>query len=191
MSTSLGMKLVIAINICLLLSGCFPVVENIFRPEADGGVLRETSCGYNQGPGRWDKIELAKDGITVSMQFYELDGNPRLAVSFSVPDGATLQLLTPTFTWSNGERTEALKPDRITWSSWKSQDLNTAMIGATELVGLRSYPKEYYLNFPTPLQKSRTAFTVELPGLKLNQRAIAFPPVRFVPAKAAYLAGYC
>lgn len=86
--------------LCLtLLTGCVPLISEIFEPDAEGGRLRETSCGYTSGPGRWDEIELVEDDVRITVRTANNEPtNPnglRISTSLSIPGGKTIKLASP------------------------------------------------------------------------------------------------
>jgi hypothetical protein len=192
------MKLFIAISICLLVSGCFPIVENIYRPEASGGKLLETSCNYNQGPGRWDMIELSQEGVRMQVQAREINQQLKVSIKFLIPDGVTLQLVSTNFVLSDGNPQKAIELGDVEFYELErqlpvinKQQLTDPMIGKTYAGKWKPYDKEFWTSLSTPSQQVRNAFTLEMPQIRINEKPTVFPLIRFSPSKAAYLAGYC
>lgn len=192
------MKSFIAIIACLLVSGCYPVSENIYRPEAPGGKLLETSCNYNQGPGRWDKVELSQDKVRLQAQATEINQELVISVTFIVPDGVTLQLAAPNFYLFDAKERKALEPGEAGFydrdrqpPGWRKQAPSDPMIGNTFAGRWKPYDQQYTYFFRLPPQKERSEFTLEVPQLKNNGKPASFPRIHFVPAKATYFAGYC
>ena len=169
------------------------MIESIYRPEANEGTLRETTCGYNNGPGRWDRIEILKENVGVQVQAQQIKDDLVVFATFFVPGtlSATLKNPTAKFYFFDSKKELSL-PVRDAYQvhgvAKRIEDINAPLTGGSSVTERKFLNKDYWykrydFDFKIPGQKGEPFYLV-LPALEVNGKTIEIPKIRFEPQKA-------
>ena len=193
----------IATVLAILTGGCAPWVERIYRPEAPNGRLLETYCGYESGPGRWDRIELNEHGLSLRVRAARIDNGIAFEVRFLIPEGITARLASTTFTISpvGNASSVDVRVEEIRYSlpgvfyQWQSMPVDARMDGksvqASRGKSKGTYRQIYSMSFAIQGFDGNPSFILRLPLIEVNGKSRKFSEVRFAPATETYIAGYC
>jgi hypothetical protein len=179
-------------------AGCtVPWVAQIYRPDAPNAKLLESSCAWQSGPGLWDIIEIAEQGLTVRVHAQDRDDRIAFEVRFLIPADITAKLVSPNFTVVPRNKSAPVKaaPREIKYSppayyyAWRELSIDAVMRGETLIGPVATSRAIYSLSFSIPAWRERSPFSLELPPIQINGEARAFSKIDFTPATEAYLAG--
>ena len=178
----------------LLLTGCFPISESIYRPEAPGGKLVETTHGYNSGPGRWDMIEFSDGGLKLQIRATDKTESKerRLEVilTMKISEASHVRPLSDKFIFQDegGPPTTLRAAEIHTWvrdTSHKPRQV-TETIESMRVTGeIQGSMGTYWIILSVP-QAERVPFYLEPPGLLIDERTFHFPRIHFLPERAFY-----
>lgn len=175
-------------------------MERIYQPEAQGGNLLETSCHYDSGPGRWDKIELNQDGIILHARAEDVQGQLTVEISLFVTEGQVIRFVHPDVKLSLADASSSVGIGAI--SSYglagkrAEQESTAIMLGGKEVGNFRSKragvnSKKYSTLLKIPAHQGSTSFTLTLPTLQSDTHAINFPSIHFRPSLNARVVALC
>jgi len=159
-----------------VLCACVPIplVTDIYEPSAKNGELLDSMCGYNQGPGIWDKIEFKFN-------------KTRLRIRAIDHDDETIRINVSLFT----------RGKELTQYKWESNEFILTSNGARFVIsspqqGGRSIDLtvEGTSNRYFHIDTNRTeegVFDLRLPQLYLNKKKVHIPLIKFKPSTSWYV----
>lgn len=182
---------------CVLLAGCFPNTTDIYRPEASGGILRETMCGFRSGPGIWDEVEFSQFGIRVQVSVGKRKDDFIVNEKLIIPEGlsATISSGTATIYLASSSAKINLQVRDHVWVNGEPRTLplpNSVLVGKTFHDGRKDrYTGQdqnlsYYFTFITK-EAIGEEFYVELPEIVVNGNAMTLPRIHFHHEKITLL----
>ena len=180
------------------LTGCAPINEKIYRPEAPGGQLSGAYCGGRFGPK--EVVTIARAGVRVEVRASDRSFNERgetvrstseqsvatvsFLVAFVIPEGVDFRLLSDKFI--------VFEQGSNDGSPYPVPDLNFSQRGGRlqRILSTKSFldqilvrwglppPERYWGSFSTrgPL---RERFTLAIPRATVNGLTVEFPRVGF------------
>ena len=194
------------------LTGCFPIVETIYRPEVPGGQLSGPYCGgrySGKGLGPKEIVTIVQAGVRVELRASDRSFDERgeavqatsnqsvatvsFLVVFVIPEGVTFRLLSSEFV--------VFEPDRNAGINYSIPDLShffqrggriqrvlstNSILGETVTWWGSPLPERYWGSFTTtgPLPEY---FTLAMPRALVNGQTVEFPKVGFRRATESWV----
>jgi hypothetical protein len=195
-------KHLLAITASISLTACFPVAERIYQPKAQGGTVLESTCHYDSGPGRWDKIELTQGGVTIHVRVEEEQGQLFTRVSIFVPEGKTVSFTRTEATISSKESTQQVSIEAIasydrSAGKMTQQEPTSQMVGRNEPTDTQRYQragansKQFATTVKLPPHYIGQSFTLDFPPLQTGSGYMNFQPIHFEQVMNARLGSLC
>lgn len=165
--------------IVLLLSGCMPVIEGLYQPQADGGKVLETMCRYNSGPGRWDTIEFQRAGAVIRFKAVNAPQGNLLRMSIALQTGDVAQFTSPAVQLNSLALREpfALVANHYVWYARGKRNEQSF---PAKIVGERYGNTQitYYIDFVAP-RDLPVDFEVAPINFLVNDVPMELPKIRF------------
>ena len=178
----------------LLLTGCFPVSESVYRPEASGGKLVETTHRYNSGPGRWDMVEFSDGAVKLQIRASDKieakENVLEINLTMIIPDGSHVQPLSDRFIFlREGDLPRTLRAVEIhTWvrdTSLKPRQVTETIESMAKSGEIQGSMGTYWIILTAP-QPQRGPFYLEPPDLLIDGKTFRFPRIHFLPERTFY-----
>jgi hypothetical protein len=194
--------LILAITASISLTACFPIVERIYQPTAKGGTVLESTCLYDSGTGRWDKIEITQGSITIHVRVEEEQGQLSASIAIFIPEGTTVSFTRTEATISSKESTQQVSIEAVASydrSAGKitQQEPTSQMVGRNEPTGNQRYQragagkKQFATTVKLPNHHIGQSFTLDFPPLQTGSGYISVQPIHFYPNINARVGGLC
>lgn len=142
------------------------------------GTLKNTSCIL----GKEDALQIsASDGvhIVVSAGKYEVKNSITLNIDLILPDGAVVQLLSPTFVLQTTEsRTHRLTVDKITAPGPHTYNATAELRALSPLSNAFSL---WFMDGPAGATSAPIvdSFTLQFPDIRINNKTYHMEPIKF------------
>jgi hypothetical protein len=170
-------KLVLMLS-TLLLAACYPSKATFFEPSAEGGKVMKASCHGHVGYPA--DILFEREGVSVVI--YTVRDKEIMKVYFRIPPGVSVSFRPNKFAWSSGSESHHLQPTNIeTVTFVRPNDKETIPVSEWQILQGGPYDA-YFVNFDVPI-KELNNFSFVVPPLKINEKEITLPPVKFTLAK--------
>jgi len=161
-----------------------PYTKEIYRPQAVGGKLLESSCRYNSGPGQWDTVEFDRAGARIRFSAFNGYYGPTLFVSITLLEGDTAEISPPTAMLTSPAFSEPVRLLAKSYSWYEQGQEKTQPIDEKIIVrNVLNIRRNYYISFRAD-QTLPEAFEVIPPQILLNGKPIELPPIKFNWEKA-------
>jgi len=159
-----------------VLCSCVPIplVTDIYEPSANNGKLLDSMCGYNQGPGIWDKLEFKFNKTKLRVRAFDFnDKTIRISVSLFTRGKELTQ-----YKWGSNELILTTNGSRSVISSPQQSDKSIDLT-------IEDTSSQYFYIDTNKTEEG--VFNLRLPQLFLNDKKIDIPIINFKPSTSWYV----
>jgi len=168
--------------ISLMIVGCIPIpmTADIYKPSADGGVIRESMCGYNQGSGIWDELETSVSTVKFYIRAFKVEDKVRIHISINTQTSNNVRLSSNKFTITSENKSSDHFPKLLyTYKDHpKTLPVNETLI--------QEYGTNFVLFFDVSVPNEKE-FILNMPRIHINNVEHNMPNVTFTPDTSLYL----
>ena len=171
----------------LLLAACVPTpfFTAIYEPSSRHGKLLDSQCGYNSGPGIWDKLELDIDGNKLYVRADKSNnGSFKLVTTFY----AKSSIPTDIIKWESNslvvipnENIKSISGPYYLQNNNKKR--NIELTSEVEVNNLW-YRNQYFIY--DVIRSTDDNFSIKLPSLYINNKKYEIPVISFKPSTSWY-----
>lgn len=169
--------------LAFLLSGCFPVKETFFQPEAEEGEVLGKFCRGSTGPP--SIIRFQYEGVNIGAHTYKKHDKSSLSIAIDSAFPYKAGVPTTRFTFEAKGKKGVLKLNRV-YQIGRTPNITDILIKDHLL--LEGYKgAAYVLDFALDIQKAEL-FTLFIPPLTINGHETTFPPIKWSLTSGVYVA---
>ena len=150
--------------------GCSPIPfpAKIYKPSSKDGLLRESSCGYNQGPGIWDELEVRIEPLKLFFRITEMNEDLlHFRANIQSSSFESFSFISNEFTLSTMKRDYPYRVKKIQSQSFSQGKFTVQSYEFDSIIVNNGKYRSYSFSFDFP-KPSEETFSVKPPNLLIN-----------------------
>jgi hypothetical protein len=160
----------------------FPGQRYFFEPSAEGGKVMKARCKGHVGYPSY--IDFEREGVFIEIG--SVLEKEVMSVYLRIPSGVSVSFWSNAFKWKSGSEHHPLRLKNIETVTF-ARPYEQKTIPVDEQQVLQGGPYDaYFMYFDVPIKKVND-FSFLVPPLRINEKEVALPPIRFVLTSGWYI----